>query len=497
MIRWIALPRNLVWLVASLFSTLAVAAAVRPICEPDVWWVAAAGRELLRTHAVPTQNLFSFVEPAHPWVMHEWLFGPLYALGLEYGGPAFFAAIALLAFAAQVALVLAGTVGRARHPTAGLLLAFVALLCFGSRFLSARPTGVALLLPLAMTMLAFAPAFGARSAVLAVGVELTWANAHGSFPLGVVLLLAGALEQRRDRRRRLAASAAAALVTMVNPYGWALYRFVWDYARGTDGIYRAIHAHIEEFGNVVREWGATVRPLDALGLVLVGALAIGATLRPSHRVRGFLCLGLLAAACVHARHVELAGLIGCLLLVPVADDCVAAWGLPAPAADWPRSATRLVLASTVSLGVAAFVLAAVSRSPERWIAPEAPPLALIDAVPDGAHVVAPFAWSGMIIWYGFPRSVRVFYDSRNDCYSAGTFETFLAFDAAHSHPERAREGLDSWGADAVLVSQRGPLARHLDHERDWVLAASTDSWRLYRRTAPSGDPVLAFGKAGS
>ena len=63
--------------------TLACAAAAvivrSPIGDPDVWWVAAAGREMLRTGGVLRHNLFSFTEPDHAWLMHEWLLGPLYA----------------------------------------------------------------------------------------------------------------------------------------------------------------------------------------------------------------------------------------------------------------------------------------------------------------------------------------------------------------------------------------------------------------------------------
>src|ERR1700735_5280971 len=182
-------PRNLIAIAACTLASAMVVAAVTPIVDPDVWWVASAGREILARHAVPRENLFSFVEPSHPWIMHEWLFGAPYALGLERFGPAVFNAIALAVLGMAAALLALGTIGRARHASVGLLMLLGAIVLFGGRFLLARPTGVALLFPIALSLVAFAPRFTRASAVVAAGIELVWANAHGSFPIGVVILL--------------------------------------------------------------------------------------------------------------------------------------------------------------------------------------------------------------------------------------------------------------------------------------------------------------------
>src|SRR5205823_5687162 len=46
---------------------------------------------------------------------------------------------------------------------------------------------------------------------------------------------------------------------------------------------------------------------------------------------------------------------------------------------------------------------------------------LVDAIPDGAHVYAPFAPSSLVIWLASARGVRVFFDPRNDCYGFATW----------------------------------------------------------------------------
>lgn len=75
-------PRVVAGTVGAMFALLSLRAVIEPVFDPDVWWVAAVGRdEILRGH-LPRTNGYSFVDGAVPWVMHEWLLGAPYALGL-------------------------------------------------------------------------------------------------------------------------------------------------------------------------------------------------------------------------------------------------------------------------------------------------------------------------------------------------------------------------------------------------------------------------------
>src|SRR3954467_10431707 len=137
-------------LLAVAFIAFAYTAAALPASDPDAFWVAASGRWMLEHRAVPVENGFSFVDGAQPWVMHEWLFGAPYALGLSFFGPAFFAAVAVAAAAAAMAMLVIGTSEAWRFEWPGAAVALFALICFGPRLLTARPMNVALVLAIAM-----------------------------------------------------------------------------------------------------------------------------------------------------------------------------------------------------------------------------------------------------------------------------------------------------------------------------------------------------------
>lgn len=481
LLQFVTRPRNLLACVSSLGAVAALVAAKTPVVDPDVWWVAAAGRVVLESGHLIAKNTFSYTDAAHTFIMHEWLFGPLYALGLERWGPAFFRAIAVVTLGVGLTLVSTWIVQHARHASAALLLLLVALVCFSFRLFPARPSGVALLFPLTLIWLAFRPTFTLPNAGFAVALELVWANSHGSFPLGPLLLIVAACDQPRNRARRLGAAAAMALVTVVNPYGLELHRLVLGYLLGRQGIYRAIHQNIAEFRPFWDAWGKVVGPVDAVGLVAVTALAASAARRRRHRVRAAFCLVLIALGVLNARHVELAGLIACLLLAPHFDELVALWKLPDSAPGWRRHVLIGVLSPIWVVGCVAFAWLASTRTRADWLGNNAPFVEALSHVPNGAHAYVPFHQAGMTIWYGFPRCVRVFYDSRNDCYSVKTLHAFLSLEQTRTRSAAIRHVLAATATDALVVPSAHRLAKYAARAAGWKLVETSARWRVFER----------------
>jgi hypothetical protein len=484
-LRLLRHPAGAAAVVGAAFAGLAVRAAVRPIDDPDVWWVAAAGRRVLATGRAPAENLFSYAEPTRPWIMHEWLFAVPYALGLERLGPSFFALAALLVLAAGAALVVRATAGACRRPAAGAALALLALGAFGARLLSARPAGAALLFPACMIGLAFGPRLTWAAAIAAVGVEVVWANAHGSFPLGVALLGAAALEGREDRQRRVIAALAAAAVTLVNPYGIRLHGLVLGYLAGDGGgTYDFIRETLTEFAPLWRDRGRVAGGLELFGLAVVAGLAASAMRVPARRPRALICFGLLALAVMHVRHVEHCGLLGCMLLAPQVDDLLDRLGAPAPDASPRPGWAYAALVPGALIALLAHVEVRGKRDFAGWIAPSLggpAVVALAGAIPDGARVFAPFKTSSLLIWLGAERGVRVLRDPRNDCYSREVLEIALALDTPIPSAAAARARLDGAGADHLLLGPGAPLRVWVEQDPQWQLAGEAGGHALYAR----------------
>ncbi len=481
-------PSSLVRLVQRLRSpnalrfTLIALAALRvvgsvdgPITDCDVWWISAAGRQMLATGSIPARNLFSFTDPGQPWVMHEWLFGPLYAWGLSHFGPAFFAAVVILLFSTAAVLLAAGVLTAVQSPSRGLMLVIFALLVFHLRLETPRPTHVAVLFPLAMVVLAFGSRFTWANALACSALELVWANCHGSFPLGIVLLLLAAAERALDRRARLTAAVTAAAVTLLNPYGPNLHRLVFGYALTKHEIYREIGLRVDEFQSVFVARSVSLPQI--IGLLACGLLALSALTRARFRLRAGFCLLFVLMAVRQVRHIELAGLLTCLLLAPHFETLLGP-ALPSNS-DEPKRARGFVATLAAVLLVAGGLALGfrVRVHPEReWVSSSF--LGALAAVPDGARLYAPFESAGMAVWYGFERGVRVYFDSRNDCYRAETLRDFMQIGFPKTPAGTVEARLAKYDTDHLLFADDGGLAQRLDPQR-WVRSGQVGSWQVF------------------
>src|SRR5690606_20136678 len=220
--------------------------------------------------------------------------------------------------------------------------------------------------------------------------------------LGPIVVTVAALDHAAGRTRRLAAALVMVLVTLANPYGVGLHRLVGDYLFGHRAMYREIHQHIVEFGSVLDAWDEPGMGYQLLGVLVVGGLALAAMRSSRHRIRAAFCLLLLGGGLLHTRHLELAGLVSCVLLAPWFDT----------RSFWQSRATgdvrgtaqglALFVIPAAALGLVSFCALATSSHPG-WM-----PADFVEAmrsVPDGARLYVPFDKSGPGIWYGFPRGV--------------------------------------------------------------------------------------------
>ncbi len=262
--RFGGLTLSNVWATAVVTLSVGVTFMFR-MSSIDLAYHLRAGEAILTTHGAPSVDTFTFSVAGRAWLDQQWGAQVLLALVYRAGG---WAAVATfhgaLVGAAFWFLWLAC---RARGASARLSAALTMsgfVVCFFNAGM--RPQTMAYpLFTATLWILADRRAHPRRLWILPV-VMVVWANVHGSFPLGLVLIGLAWIEDRRDRATTrnvtLAVAAMGLLATVVGPYGVGVWRYAIDISTSP-----RILGHIQE-------WAATtIRSVDG-GLFFLSALAV-------------------------------------------------------------------------------------------------------------------------------------------------------------------------------------------------------------------------------
>lgn len=215
-------------LAGAALAAYAATAALVPLDNNDIWIHLTTGGLILDEGAVPRVDRYSFTAAGNRYVAHEWLAAVLYATAERAAGIPGVELVAKLLPTLAIAVLLLAAVAATRAPW-GLALPVLVLALTVLRYrVLARPELLALPLLLAMLALLYRDMESARAgrrtrAVYGlVALEALWVNLHGSFPLGIALVLvfaAAEVAQRtlapRDRRARIARAAGVAVAVAV------------------------------------------------------------------------------------------------------------------------------------------------------------------------------------------------------------------------------------------------------------------------------------------
>jgi hypothetical protein len=253
-----------VWAVAAFALPLTIVLA-SPMMSVDLAYVVRAGQIMLDTGGVLRTDPFLFTTRCGPWLNQQWgaelALGPVFDalgwLGLALVRAGLTAGIVAFAYAACRAS------GAARRAAAWLTL-LASVLLLGGLQLRAQLFG---LLFFAALLWILARRHEHPAGVFwAVPLLLLWANVHGSFPFGVLLLLVAWLEDRvtgRPDPRTLVAAGLGVVATAVTPFGASVWTYVVELS--TNPVIREI----------VDEW----RPpwiTSAVGVVFYASVALAA-----------------------------------------------------------------------------------------------------------------------------------------------------------------------------------------------------------------------------
>ena len=457
------------WVGAGIYALFLVAGN-RLLIDPDTMWQITVGQWIIDNNAVPETDVYSFTMRGQPWISTQWLAQVMYAKVFAvfgWSGPVVLAAGAISATFALLTRFLN------RHLSESATLVFIAAaLALTVPHLLARPHVLALPVMVAWVggMIAAADRRRAPSFWLLPLMAL-WANLHGGFVFGLVLIAPIALDAVVSAEARLRAplmlrwaafGLAALLTSFVTPYGWnALLA-----SQKILGLGAALPLIMEwrpaDFGSV----GA----LEVCLLLGIGlALYRGIRLPP---LRIVLLLGLVHMALAQGRAGEILALLGPLVLAaPLARQIGGAGPVHSNAA--PRGVLFAGVGIVLLAGTMAW--ASVHRfEPHTRGSPVAAVTALKQL--NLSRVFNDYDFGGYLIANG----VAPFIDGRTELYGE---KFFVDHNAASGlmQPENLFRLLEKYRIEATLMRTQSAATKLLDHIDGWQKIYSDDIATIHLR----------------
>lgn len=467
------LPRLWAFLAIALPTLAALIAAMSSV---DLTYQLRAGAQILAGGGIPAVDSWTFTAAGLPWFDQQW--GAQVVLGAVYQVAGWTGLVILRAGLVALIFGCLFEIGR-RHALGLRRTAWLTLAAFvvSAPALALRPQlgGMALF---AVTLLLVAdrrahPRLWAIPILVAV-----WANVHGSFFLGPLVLVLAWLEDIHDRVERRHRTLVVAIVSVaaacLTPFGPT----VWGYAVGLS-VNPAVTARITE-------WQPTSLR-DVAGLLFFGsALAVVALIARRGRSVSWPTLVWLVVFLGIGAYAVRGVAWWALAAVPIVAALLPA-GASAPAMRDSSVTRRLNL-----IVVAAFLIAGVAALPVwRPVDPatgapanvlrDAPPgitAAVRDLAGPGARLFNPQPWGS---WFEFAvPDVAVAIDSRIELFPAEVW-------AEYADVVAGREGwsaiLESWAVTIAVVDDRdGDLATRLE-SAGWLRTYEDDDGAVF--TAPA------------
>jgi hypothetical protein len=461
--------------------------ASRPISDADFWFHLKTGKYVFENGQVPHTELFSFTYQGIPWVAHGWLSGTFfYAVYSSFGSYALtfmFAVVAAVSFW----IVLKNTKVHPFIFACALLLGIWAVL----PNVGVRPRVFTLLLAsiFLVVLQNYARTGEGRRIWLLIPLMMLWANLHGGFVIGCVLIaltviglvadawMAGdKLRQVWSRLRTLGIILLGCfLAPLVNPYGIRIY----------EPATRALSS--STYSRTVVDWVAPnfhdPALLPLLVLILFSIIAFSLTpkrIKPSELL---LFLATLYATLKAQRNMLIFAVVAAPLLARYSQYWFESTPLKriftvAPSGN--RQPLLVALSVMMLLPLPLFIARLRSTA---YAEPQQQRMKVpIKAVEymrtnklTGNTFTFPSIWGGYVIWE-LP-SNPVYIDGR-DVYP----EQFVA-DYVEMIRGRAdwKEPFAHHGVDLVLIGQGSLLARQLDSTIEWERVYQDEMSSVYKR----------------
>jgi hypothetical protein len=487
------LPTN-AWVRAAIVPVLVfIAMAADRSYLADFWHHLARGRAIVQEGQLLDRDVFTFTVPGRSFQDVNWLTQVFYYYAFDLGG----LDLVRLLNALTLALALGWLVLLCRRKSGSLpVAAGVGILVFFGlwQVLTVRPQTFSLLLFVVLYDLLDRSTRRTWLLALAPLILALWANLHGAFPAGIILIGCFALDAawqgwkdgrflRSTTTWRLGCCLLASLAaTLINPYGWKIY----EYVGLTSNI--AAARRIDEWVPptldlwIGKAWLASM--LLVAGLFAASWLKLGR--KPA--VRDIILIGLfLPLACRSVRMVAWWLLICAPMSAVMISDLLPRLKCTAKAIAPSRDAAvvfalLLILAIFSVPGLQQWnpLLAGRLAAPRVEEHLEGVHRHLAAHVAEG-RIFSRFEWGEYLTW-SFAPEYKVFMDGRIEIYPDDVWNQYATVTQGLPHWEKI---LDDHHVDALLLDAdyhtRTGLLPHVELARGWERVFAAGSAVLYLR----------------
>ncbi len=436
-----------------LFLFLCLNGATMLLGDGDTGWHLRTGEWIWQNGRVPHHDIFSFTKPGQPWYAWEWLWDVMFAWLHHHGGLAAVVVASIVVIATTYALLYR----LIRRKCGNGLLAIAVLLpamCGASIHWLARPHLFTLLFVVIWySVLERVHDGKVRLLWLLPPMIVLWANLHGGFLAGIILLLtyaAGELmtwlvdadaEVSRAALLRakpyLLCAAACAGATFINPYFYHLHVHIFRYL--SDPFQ---YKHIVEFLSL--NFQGPAAPYFEL-ILFAGVVAAAWNIYRRRFVYSILLVGWAHLALFSARNIPVYMIVATPVVAGMLAELLAALE-SAKVAGWLQRAARsfrsfaaefealdrigrvpVTSAAAAGLLVLLFHIPLHAAKFRAEYDPKTYPAKAIEVLrgPDFARgIFTSDTWGGYLIYRLYPHT-QVFIDGRSDFYGAQFDERYL------------------------------------------------------------------------
>lgn len=186
--------------------------------DPDFGWGLRIG-ELILKNGIPNKDPFSYTMPSYPYVDYEWLTHVVMAKLYSLSG---FAGLALIFTLFSIITILICVWGADRR-FIPLHILFVSATLFS--YFGVRSQVITWLFFAILTRVVLDEIWWIKFKYFIPILFWFWANMHGGFIAGLVVLFVATVQKRKSRN--IVIMLLSILITLLNPYGLRLWREIW------------------------------------------------------------------------------------------------------------------------------------------------------------------------------------------------------------------------------------------------------------------------------